>query len=197
MYRYTLLATTVAMLIGAIPAAGAEDPNLQDMAGASERMAIAATPNEHHAALARLLGEWKVELVMTIPGMPEQVSQGTGVYEWVIEGRWLGERVKASMMGMPYESFSLIGYDTNARNHVAATVSSMDTALNVVRGVVVDPSHQTTAMYGTLDEYMTGETGKPYKVVSRTVDKDHHVVEVWDLGIGVDGAKVLEFRFSR
>lgn len=162
-----------------------------------ERMSEAATPGEHHAALARFVGVWDVDMAMVMPGAPEQRSQGTATYEWLMEGRWLSQRIEGEMFGAPYESFTIIGYDNFAKNHVSVTVSSMDTAMNMARGLVVDPEGQVTAVYGTLDEYTTGEVHKPYKVVTRIIDDNSHVMEIWDLGVGADGAKVLEFTYSR
>ena len=46
------------------------------------------------------------------------------------------------MMGGRHGSFSIIGFDNYAKNHVIVTVSSMDTSMNMVRGLVVDPTHR-------------------------------------------------------
>ena len=43
-----------------------------------------------------------------------------------------------------------------------------------------------------LHEYLSGELNKPFKTVTRTVDDDTHVMELWDLGIGEAGAMVLK-----
>lgn len=191
-----------ALILAAPPAAAAtQDQQQQDMEASmqemQERTREATTPGEHHEALARFVGEWDVEIAMLMPGSPEQRSQGTATYEWLMEGRWLSQRIVGSIFGGEYESFSIIGFDNYAKNHVLVTVSSMDTAMNMARGLVVDPEGDVTAMYGTLDEYTTGEVHKPYKVVTRIIDDDSHVTEIWDLGIGTDGAKVLEFTYSR
>jgi hypothetical protein len=162
-----------------------------------ERTRQATSLGEHHEALARFVGDWSLEIALVMPGMERQSWEGTATYEWLIDGRWLGQKVEGTMFGGPYESFTILGWDSYAKNHVAVTVSSMDTAMNMVRGVVVDPGGATTALYGTLDEYTTGELAKPYKVVTRVADDDHHTMEIWDLGIGPDGAMVLEFRYTR
>jgi hypothetical protein len=162
-----------------------------------ERTMQATSTGDQHKALAQFLGEWDVELAMVMPGVPEQSAPGTATYEWIIEDRWLSSRIKGSFLGMAYESFSIIGFDSYAKNHVVAVVNSMDTAMLVARGVVVDPEGKSTAVYGTLDEYTTGDLKKPFKAVTHIQDNDHHVLEIWDLGIGHTGAKVIEFRFSR
>lgn len=161
------------------------------------RMKQAAEVGPHHEALGDLVGLWDVEIAMVMPGSPAQRSNGTAEYAWVIDGRWLSQRISGELMGAPHESYSIIGFDNYAKNHVVVTVSSMDTAMNMARGLVVDPAHKVTAVYGTLDEYTTGELHKPYKVVVRRETADRHVMEVWDLGIGDAGAKVLEYTFTR
>ncbi len=193
-------ALLVLALLAAPGAAAAQDPAETEamIRGMQERARAATTPGKYHEALEYYIGEWDVTLAMVMPGAPPQRSQGRATYEWLIQDRWVVQRVQApEFMGVPYEGVTIIGYDNFAKNHVAASVSNMDTALNVVRGVVVDPNDRLTALYGTLDEYTTGELAKPYKVVTRVVDRNRHTVEVWDLGIGPDGAKVLQFDYTR
>jgi len=161
------------------------------------RMKEAAQLGPHHKALARYLGNWDVEIAVVMPGAPTQRSKGTAVYSWAIDGRWLTQRITGQFMGAPYEGFALIGFDNYAKNHVAVAVSSMDTAMIMTRGLVVDPAHKVRTLYGTLDEYTTGELHKPLKVVLRDESDARHVMEIWDLGIGETGAKVLEYTFTR
>jgi hypothetical protein len=174
--------------------APSQEKTMQEM---MERMKEAATPGLQHKALADYVGTWDVQMAMVMPGAPPQRSTGTAEYRWVIDGRWLSQHLTGTLMGGPYESFVILGFDNYAKNHVSVSVSSMDTAMNMARGLVVDPAGKTTAVYGTLDEYTTGELHKPYKVVMRNEGPARHVMEVWDLGIGVAGAKVLEFTFTR
>jgi hypothetical protein len=173
---------------------GEMEKKMQEM---QERTRQATSLGEHHEALAYFIGDWDVEMALVMPGVPRQASKGKASYGWIMEGRWVSQKVEGQLMGGQYESFSILGFDTYAKNHVLVTVSSMDTAMNLARGVVVDPSGKSTAVYGTLDEYTTGELAKPYKVVTRIEDQDHHVVEIWDLGIGAEGAQVLDFRYTR
>lgn len=198
---HRMIAASIVALSMVLPIGVAADEGKKDqaamMAEMQAAMKLATGLGEHHQALADLIGEWDVEIALVMPGVPSQSAPGTAKYAWIIEGRWLGQHVTGTLMGMPYQGFSIIGFDGYAKNHVVASVSSMDTALNVARGVVVDPTNKTSAVYGTLDEYTTGELKKPFKVVTKIQSTDRHVVEVWDLGIGEAGAKVLEFRFKR
>jgi hypothetical protein len=162
-----------------------------------ERIRTATTVGEQHEALARFVGEWDVEITLMLPGVPEQHASGRATYEWLIPGRWIGQRLTDELMGEPHESFAIIGYDNFAKNYVIAGVSSFDTALNVSRGPVVDPEGGVIVTYGTQNDYTTGVLHKPYRIVTRIIDKDRHVVETWDMGIGPDGAAILEYRYTR
>lgn len=195
------LSAAVAVLVTVLAGGGAmstqapsQQPTMDEIMA---RMKEAARPGPHHKALARYVGTWDVEIAMVMPGSPPERSKGTAVYGWAIEGRWLTQRITGQFMGRPYEGFAVIGFDNYAKNHVAVAVSSMDTAMIMTRGLVVDPGHKVRTLYGTLDEYTTGELHKPLKVVFRDERDDRHVMEIWDLGIGEAGAKVLEYTFTR
>ncbi len=190
-------ATVLALLVTPSLTAAQTPSQEKAMQEMMERMKQAATPGPPHKALEGFLGAWEVEMAMVMPGAPTQKSTGTAEYRWLIDGRWMSQHITGSLMGTPYESFSIMGYDNFAKNHVSVTVSTADTAMSMARGVVVDPTGRTTVVYGTLDEYTTGELHKPYKAVMRHVSASRHVMEIWDLGIGADGAKVLEFTFTR
>lgn len=163
----------------------------------AKKVREATALGKQHEALAYCLGKWDVDVTLILPGGSSQTSQATATFEWLLEGRWLGQRLEGELMGTPYESFSILGYDSFAQSHVIASVSTADTALNVARGPVVDPTGKLLTLYGELDEYTTGELHKPYKMVTRIVDDNHQVVEVWDLGRGENGYKVLEFSYTR
>jgi hypothetical protein len=193
--RPLVFVSSLALL--AATAVSAQSPTAEEIRRMQERTAAATALTEHHAALAYFLGDWDVELAVVMPGAPPQKSAARARCEWLIENRWIGEKLEGTLFGSPYQSFLLRGFDTYAKNHVAVTVQSMDTSMIVIRGVVVDPKGDVTALYGTLDEYTTGELGKPLKAVTRKLDADRFVVEVWDLGIGPAGAQVLEYRYTR
>ena len=196
------LSAAVAVLVTVVAGGGAmveqQAPSQQvTMEEIMARMKEAATLGPHHKALGRYIGTWDVEIAMVMPGSPAERSKGTAVYGWAIDGRWLTQRITAPFMGSAYEGFALVGFDNYAKNHVAVAVSSMDTAMIMTRGLVVDPTNKVRALYGKLDEYTTGELHKPLKVVLRDISDTRHVMEIWDLGIGEAGAKVLEYTFTR
>jgi hypothetical protein len=105
-------------------------------------------------------------------------------------------RSSGSLMGMPIESFHMMGYDNFKQSYVSANVSTMDTALNTIEGDM-DPGGRALIGYGTIDEYLTGEHDKAVKSVWRFISDDEMVLEIHDLAIGEKNTKVLELRYKR
>jgi uncharacterized protein DUF1579 len=153
-------------------------------------------PGEHHKALERFLGKWSTEMRFFMGGTPTPPEKGTAEFTWLMAGRWLESRSKGSMMGMPAESFLLMGYDNFKQSYVTTMVSSIDTAMNHSEGDM-DPIGKALISYGTLDEYLTGEHDKMVKYVWRFPADDKLVLEVHDLPIGEKNTKVVEIAYTR
>ncbi len=186
--------TVPALLLGVVLCAGfatSQDPDLSTMFPFGK-------PTKFHKELASFIGKWDVTTTMKMPGMAPMASKGgQAEYYWLIDGRWLGGKLTAKMMGMPFEQFSITGFDNYRQNWVTTVVNSMDTSMNFASGVPVDPTGKVKAQYGYLDEPSMKQFKKPYKVVTRLESKDHIVMEVWDLGMGAAGAEVLRFDLTR
>ena len=207
-----LLSATALLTLGV--AAGGLAPSLfattpapaqadqQDMADMMERMAAFTQPGEEHAYLERMLGEWDVELSLIMGGQKLPPSKGTAKTEWLFDGRWLQTTMKGSMMGRPIESVNLLGYDKFKMSYVTTSVSTMDTAMNEAEGDLDtrqndDPWDDALILWGTLDEYLTGEHDKMVKTVIRFTGPDERVMEIHDMPIGETGTQVIEMRFKR
>ena len=89
-----------------------------------------------------------------------------------------------------------ISYDNFKMSYVVTTVSNMDTAMHTAEGDL-DPNTNSLLMYGTLDEYLTGEHDKMVKTVLRFPSEDKIVMEIHDLPIGEANTKVVEFTYTR
>ena len=187
----TTLAFAVALISG--NALSEEDPLAAAMAKAKKWTA----PGKYHREMAYFIGHWDVETRIVMPGMKMPPTKGTADYKWLIPGRWISSEVKGMMMGALVTSYTIHGFDNVKKKWVTTWVNSMDTAMNRVEGVIVDPTGKVTAQYGTLDEYLTGEHDKPIKVVTRRLTDDKFEMEIWDLGIGEAGAIVIKQTFSR
>lgn len=155
----------------------------------------AMTLGPQQQQLAAFVGRWDVEIVLSNGATPAQHSHGKADYSWVIKGRWLGCHLVGEMLGAPYEQFTILGYDSYARNTVEVAVESVDNSMLLSRGAALQPS--TTMLFGELDEYTSGVLHRPYKVLLQRVSPDRHVVTILGFDDSGNEVKKIEFRFSR
>jgi hypothetical protein len=161
--------------------------------GAASAMAL----GPQHAALAGYVGRWNVEMVLSSGDKPIQHSKGKAEYSWVITGRWLGCHIVGTMLGAPYEQFTIMGYDGYAQNVVEVSVESADNSMLLSRGPSDDVGMTSAALFGELDEYTTGILHRPYKVILHRLTADRHVIEIWGLDSSTNGTRKLTFNFTR
>jgi Protein of unknown function (DUF1579) len=161
--------------------------------GAAEAMAL----GPQQAALGNLLGTWDVEIVLADGSKPAQHSKGKADYSWVVSGRWLGCHLSGTVLGLPFEQFTILGYDSYAKNIVEVSVESADNSMLLSRGPAGAPNQAVTALFGELDEYTTGTLHSPYKVLLRTINRNRHVTTISGFDGNGNDIKKIEFTFSR
>jgi hypothetical protein len=169
-------------------------------ADAMKRWIACCKVGKGHEWLRPFLGRWDAVLKMAFPGAPELKAKAE--FSWLFEGRWLKSELKlqdaaaGAQMGMPPASMSILGYDNFKKKYVATSVTAGDTMMLHMEGML-DQSQKTLALYGPMDEPMTGEHDKPVKYVWRILGDDKMAFEVHDLAIGETNTKVIEVIYTR
>lgn len=196
------LAVLLAFVLGQTFAVSEEEPAAPqgpDMA----KLAKLLAPGKWHKAMEWYLGTWDVSITMRMH-KPDGTSGATPAtkavaeFRWQIPGRWMVEEMKGQMPMMgPYHSFLIHGYDNYTKNFVSCGVNSMDTSMNVFRGVRVDPEDKIFTQYGTINEWLDGTFNKPVKVLIRKLDANRFDAEIWDLQIGANGKPVVILKYTR
>ena len=189
------------ILLLTLPAAigNAEDPgkiSSKDMAAMMEQARALTQPTAPHQELSRFLGTWDTALKITMGGANPPAEKGEMTFSWLMDGRWIQGKGEGTTMGMPSETFTILGYDNFKQSYVTVTVGNIDTAMLTAEGDM-DPSGKALITYGTLDEYLTGEHDKMVKYVWRFLSDDEMLLELHDLPIGEANTKVVEIRFNR
>jgi hypothetical protein len=174
----------------------AAQPSAEQLAAMMERAKRYTQPGEHHKLLERLVGEWNTETRLFLGGQATPAEKGTAQTGWLMEGRWLKTTSKGTMLGQPFEGFSVMGYDNFKMSYVVTSLTSMDTAMIRQEGDM-DPGGKVLLAYGTLDEYTTGEHDKMVKTLWRFESADKIVMEIHDLPIGEKNTKVVEVVYTR
>jgi uncharacterized protein DUF1579 len=195
-YLFIRCVLSVSFVLGGGPAAHAQSrgqPPATPVSGAVEATVL----GPQHAALAALLGNWNVQIVLGDGAAPAQHSTGKAEYAWVVKGRWLSCRITGSIFGEPYEQFTIVGYDSYAKNIVEVSVESVDNSMLMARGPFANPNQSVTSLFGELDEYSSGVLHQPYKVVWNRLSADRHITTI----VGFDDAgkevRKLQLTFSR
>ncbi|MHC5111264.1 MAG: DUF1579 family protein [Planctomycetota bacterium] len=153
-------------------------------------------PGEAHKQLDYFVGKWtaNIKVYPGGPGSTPMESSGTSEIKWILDGRYLMDEFKGTMMGMPYGGLGLTGHDNYRNIYVSSWCSSTDTQFLTMRGAR-HPETGTFTYYGEMDE--------PGLVIGRTVksritivNQDHYKFEMIDLHAG-DDYRVFEIDYLR
>ena len=175
-----------------------KQPTPEQMQEAMGRWQATMQPTIYHQRLEHFVGKWDLAVKMWMggPDSPPQESRGEAETRWLFAGRWLVEDFQSEVMGMPFNGFSLIGYDNYRREYVGVWVDDMGTSMPTMSGRL-DETGKVLTMYGEGDEPMTRELGKQIKYVNRIVDEDTHVFEIHDLAKGGENTVFMEITYTR
>jgi len=178
-----------------------QEPKAQQMPGQEEmtkKWMEVSTPGEAHKKLDDMIGTWDTEAKIWTqgPGSEPTVTKGTAVNSWVLGGRYLKQEFKGEMMGMPFEGVGYTGYDNYNKKYIGYWIDNSSTQMLMMSGMI-DKSGKVLTLYGTMDEWMTGANGKPVKYVTRIINKDKHMFEIYDLAFGETNVKMMEMTYTR
>ena len=110
------------------------------------------------------------------------VTEGTFHRKMILGGRVLEERYEATIMGAPFEGYSLNGYDNVTGRRWTLWVDNMSTGPMVTWGDWSD-EQKAHVFHGTVPDPMRGALTKT-KTIVRHPSADEEVVEIYDLGSG-------------
>ncbi len=168
-----------------------------DSAGAMKAWMDFKTPGALHKMLAKANGQWKEEITTwEAPGAPPQKTTGTCVNTMILDGRYQQSVNKGTMMGMPFEGISTVGYDNCRREFVLNWIDNMGTGFMQMNGAY-DSIAKTIHFKGTMTDPTSGrqtDVREDFKLLS----DGNQLLEMYgSQAIGKPEFKVMEIRFSR
>lgn len=183
-----------------------DDEQMKAMMEGMQKWMASMKPSKHHAKLDQFVGTWDTVMRMYMggPGAPPAEAKGTSEMKWVLGKRFLlhehkGEALMPDMTGamkpMPFEGTGLTGYDNLRNMYVANWADTMSTQMLVMKGAA-DPEGKVFTYYGEMDEPMLNVVGRYVKYVTRVVNEDKFVFEIYDLHAG-DGYKAVDITYTR
>lgn len=163
-----------------------------------KRWQEAMTPGEPHKMLKESVGTWDAEVKawMNGPNGEPSVSKATSEQKMVLGGRYLQQDVTGDMMGQPFAGTGFTGYDNFKKKYVSFWIDNMGTGMSTMEGAM-DKDGKAVTMWGKMDEPMTGEKDKKVKYVTRFVDKDTQVFEVYDVKTYGETKPTMQITYKR
>jgi hypothetical protein len=160
-----------------------------------EAMMKAATPGAEHKMLDGMVGTWNTKLTMwMMPGADPISGEGISESKWIFGGRYVEQRFKGSMMGMPFEGLGHTGYDNVKKQYFGTWMDSMGTGIMVSTGKMGADGKMT--FIGTMADPMTGEDA-PLEQRITVIDADHSKFEMWTPGPDGKMFRMMEIAYSR
>lgn len=195
------LVLTLAILVAGASLAQEKKKAAKKMPSQEEMMKRwqeAMTPGAAHKNLESMVGTWESEVKMWMNGPTGElaVSKGTSQVKSVLGGRYVMEEFTSEMMNQPFSGVGYTGYDNFKKKYVGFWIDNMSTAMTTLEGSI-DKEGKTVTMWGKMDEPGTGEKGKTVKYVTRIIDADKHIFEVYDVTSYGDKKPIMQITYTR
>lgn len=137
-----------------------------------------STPGTEHTMLAKSNGTWTSDMTMwEYDGAAPQKTTGTAVNKMILGGRYQQSTHTATMMGMPFEGVSTLGYNNATKKYESSWVDNMGTGVMHMEGTWDDASKSVT-FTGTCINPSTMKECE-MKEVFTIVDDNTQKMEMW------------------
>lgn len=151
------------------------------------------TPGENHAWLGQMAGDWTTHHTMwNGPDMPPETMEGKCSKKMILGGRFLESYHTGTMMGMPFEGLSRMGYDNGGKMYLENWIDNFGTGFLDGKGERKD---NTLTMNGIYSSQMNG-MDITYRLVTTFIDKDSHKLEMYRGGPSGE-MKTMEIIYKR
>jgi hypothetical protein len=106
-----------------------------DDAAMMKKMEEAGKPGAAHKVLDAHVGKWDYTIKFSMtPGAPMTETKGTTESAWILDGRFVQEKVKGEFMGQPFHGISTVGYDNVKKKYVWTWTDNMSTGFAIAEG---------------------------------------------------------------
>jgi hypothetical protein len=184
------------ILLSAFALAKPEKPSdPMDAQAVMETYQKLATLGEPHKQLAALAGSWTTTTQSWMePGKPPIKSTGSCEQTMLLGGRFLQQKCTGEMMGHPFTGIGVTGYDNHTKQYVSTWIDTMGTGIFFMEGTA-SADGKTVTQTGTYDDPIKGKM--QLRAVSRTVDTNTHIFEMYGTGKNGKEWKMMEITYTR
>jgi hypothetical protein len=165
MRKTAVLGVAAAATLCVTAALAVQDGQTQDAAFMPSPESLKAmAPGPHHAQLAKLAGDYDIELKWRMgPDQPWNTNAYEAHREMVMDGRQLQEVIEGEFMGQPFRGESIVGYDNVRGEYHSVWFDNMGTGMMYVTGTADDSGAVT--FEGTCSDPWTMEKNRWSKSV--------------------------------
>jgi hypothetical protein len=150
-----------------------------DSATEMKAMMDYATPGDMQKMLAASNGTWNEETTWWHnEGAPAQKSTGTAVNTMIMGGRYQSSKHTGTMMGMPFEGQSIVGYDNAKKKFVSSWIDNWGTGIMMMEGMW-DNGTKSITMTGTMPDVCRPGKTCTMKEVLTMVDDNTQKMEMY------------------
>lgn len=145
------------------------------------------TPGAMHKWMGKLNGNWDVEMTSHMnPAAPEK-STGTSTLSSIMNGLYQVGDFKATMMGMPFQGHSIMGYDNAKKVFVNTWVDNFGSGMIYMTGTY-DEATKTLNLKGNQTDPLTGKDSWIREEMKIVNDDTYNLLMY---GPGPDGKEAL------
>jgi len=161
-----------------------------------EKMMKAGAPGPEHKMLAKMVGNWKVEVKeWKDPNKEPQSFMAMASYKTIFGGRFLKETFKSKMGKMPFEGELTLGYDKLAKKYKSTWIENMSTNILEMEGTY-DDAAKTFTSTGSFIDPMDNQT-KTLKIVGKHVDDNTSIHTFYQTKADGSSVKWMEMTYKR
>ncbi len=167
------------------------------MAAMMEKFKAYSTPTENHRALDILIGNWDytIKWWMAADKTPEE-SVGVSEVTWILNGRFLSQKINGTSMGQPFEGIGIVGYNNLKKTYETIWIDNMATGMMIGTGQF-NAANKTMMEEGNFSCPLVDGT-RGYRTTMKIQDNDHYSYEMYmtDVDSGKE-FKAMEINYTR
>ena len=190
----TLIGLCVVLSVS-VAMAKEKQPDQMDMQAMMDTYKKLAIPGEPHKQLASLAGSWTTKTKEWMdPSKPPMESTGTCEEKVLLDGRFLQQECTGDMMGQPFTSIGVTGYDNFTKKYVTTWMSSLGTGIFVMEGTG-SADGKTITLHGSHKDPMGGDM--KHHALWKFVDANTQTFEMYGAHGNDKDMKMMEITYNR
>ena len=163
---------------------------------AMAKMKELAKPGPAHKVLEAKVGKWNAQVKSWMePGAQPMTETGTSEIKWIMDGRYIEDTFKGTMMGEPFQGRGLTGYDNIKKKYFSTWIDTMTTGMMHGEGTF-DAASKTFTFMGECPDCMSGKYVKT-RTIDKQADADHWTFQMYSPGPDGKEYMSMEIAYTR